>query len=173
MAAPTTTREKAVKATISLGSIPLDVYLLPDGSYKLYVESVTAAIDKPSNDLLDFLQGKSPQALPYKNRRVLQEPMIEVEGYGGSIKPIPVELATAYWFHRALKNNAIAQALVQASLIETIERRADVAFECKRTEVEYNQKFGDRLEEALAYNREEIEDRRLIGDSLYFPRGIN
>lgn len=165
--------KKAEKTTIYLGSIPLDVYQMPDGSYKLYVESVTAAIERPNNDLLRFLSGKSPQALPYKNRNLLQEPMIEVEGYGGYIKPIPVELATTYWLYRAIKGNLIAQALIQASLAESIERRADMAFEFKRTEQEYNQKFGDRLEDFLAYNKQEIVDRRLPGDDLYLPPGIN
>ncbi|YAF99525.1 MAG: hypothetical protein AB3A66_29880 (plasmid) [Nodularia sp. CChRGM 3473] len=173
MVIPIKTTQKAVKATIHLGSIPIDVYQMPDGSYKLYMESVTEAIKRPNNDLLRFVQSKSPQALPYKNRNLLQEPMIEVEGYGGFVKPIPVELATTYWLYRAINGNEIAQALVQASLIESIERRADTAFVFKRTEEEYNQRFGERLEDILAYNREEVEDRRLPGDSLYLPRRIN
>ncbi|MBD2296736.1 hypothetical protein H6G06_25445 [Anabaena sphaerica FACHB-251] len=173
MAKLVTSTQKAVKAVIHLGSIPLDVYQMPDGDYKLYIESVTAAIDRPNNDLLRFLSGKSPQALPYKNRNLLQDPMVEVEGYGGYIKPIPVELATGYWFYRAIKGSLIAQAIIQASLAESIERRADAAFEFKRTEKEYNQKFGERLEEVLAYNTQDIVDRRLPGDDLYLPPGIN
>lgn len=165
--------QKALKATISLGSIPLDVYQLPDGSYKLYNESVIAAIDRPKDDLLRFLKGKSPQALPYKDRSLQQEQMVEVEDYGGYIKPIPVELATAYWLYCAIKGNPKAQALVQASLIETIERRADKAFEFKRTEEEYNQRFGETLEDALADKKEEVNDRRLPGDDMYLPRGVN
>lgn len=173
MAASTGSTQKAIKAIIHLGTIPLDVYQMPDGSYKLYIESVTAAVDRPNNDLFRFLAGKSVQALPYKNRKLLQEPMIDVEGYGGSVKPIPIELATAYWLYRAVNGSSVAQAIIQAALMESIERRADAAFEFKRTEAEYNQKFGDRFEEILAYNREEIEERRLPGDSMYLPRRIN
>jgi hypothetical protein len=165
--------QRAVKAVIHLGSIPLDVYQMPDGSYKLFIESITAAIDRPNNDLLRFLSGKSPQALPYKNRNLLQDPMVEVEGYGGYIKPIPIELASGYWLYRAVKGNLIAQAIIQASLTESIERRADKAFEFERTEKEYNQKFGERLEDFLSYSRQEIVDRRLPGDDLYLPPGIN
>ena len=173
MVASTKITQKAVKATIHLGSIPIDVYQMPDGSYKLYMESVMEAIKRPKDDLLNFLQSKSPQALPYKNRSLLQEPMIGVEGYGGSVKPIPVELATTYWFYSAINGNTIAQALIQASLIESIERRADTAFVFKRSEEEYNQKFGEKLEEELAYQREEVEHRRLPGDSMYLPHRIN
>lgn len=89
MAASTGSTQKAIKAIIHLGNIPLDVYQMPDGSYKLYIESVTAAIDRPNNDLFRFLAGKSVQALPYKDRKLLQEPMIDVEGYGGSVKQDP------------------------------------------------------------------------------------
>ncbi|AFZ25033.1 hypothetical protein Cylst_2839 [Cylindrospermum stagnale PCC 7417] len=166
------TTQKAVKTTINLGSIPLDVCQMPDGSYKLYVESVIAAIDRPNDDLLRFLQGKSPQALPYKDRSLQQEQMVEVEDYGGYIKPIPVNLATAYWLYHAIKGNPKAQALVQASLIETIERRADKTIELKRAEEEYNQKFGEKLEYALADSNQEINDRRLPGDDLYISYGF-
>jgi hypothetical protein len=165
--------QRAEKAVIYLGSIPLDVYQMPDGSYKLYVESVTAAVSRPNNDLLRFLRGKSPQALPYKDKNLLQDPMIEVEGYGGYIKPVPVDIATAYWFYQAIRGNPIAQAIIQASLVESIERRADTAFIFKRTEEEYNQKFGATLEQFLSYTRTEIVDRRLPGDDLYLPPGIN
>ncbi|BCL40142.1 hypothetical protein [Nostoc sp. MS1] len=171
--AETSETKKAIKAIIHLGNIPLDVYQMPNGSYKLYVESVTDAIKRPKNDLMRFLEGQSAQALPYKNRALLQEPMIPVEGYGGYVKPIPIELATSYWLYRAIKGNEIAQALIQASLMESIERRADAAFLFKRTEEEYNQKFGERLEEILEYNREEVAARRLPGDAMYLPRRIN
>lgn len=146
---------------------------MPDGSYELYSESVTDVIDRPRNDLLRFVNGKSPQALPYKGKNLLQKPMIEVEGYGGYIKPVPVKLATAYWFYQAIKGNPIAQAIIDASLQETIERRADLVFKFKRTEEEYNQKFGERLEQALNYNRKEVQNRRLPGDDLYLPPEIN
>ncbi|MEA5578893.1 hypothetical protein [Anabaena sp. UHCC 0451] len=99
--------------------------------------------------------------------------MIEVEEYGGYIKSVPIKLATSYWLYHAIKGNQIAQAIIQASLAESIERRADTAFKFKRTEEEYNQKFGERLEQVLADNRKEIQDRRLPGDKLYLPGGIN
>lgn len=161
----------AVKATIKLGSIPVDVYQMPDGSYKLYVESITSAIGKPNNDLRSFLSGKSPQALPYKNKNLLKG--LEVEEYGGYIKSVPIELATAYWLYHTIRGNLIAQAIVQAALVESIERRADTAFKFKRTEEEYNQKFGERLEPFLAESRKEIQERRLPADDLYLPPGIN
>jgi len=161
---------KAVKAIIYLGNIPLDVYQLPDSSYKLYAESVTAAIDKQGRDLLNFLRGKSLQALPFKDYNLIHAPKVEVDGQGGFIKPIPVPLATSYWLYRAFKGNIKAQAIAQACMIESIERRADMAFNLKRTEEEYNKRFEEII---LIYNREEVVTRRLPGDDLYLPLGVN
>lgn len=173
MSSNTSPTTKAVQAIIYLGTIPIDVYQMPNGDYELYHESVIDAVDRPRNDLLRFLNGKSLQALPYKGKNWLQKPMIEVEGHGGFIKPIPIEVATAYWFYRAIKGNLKAQALAQACMAESIERRADIAFRFKRTEMEYNKRFGRRYAEILEEQREEIRFRRLPGDDLYLPPGIN
>lgn len=58
-------------------------------------------------------------------------------------------------------------------MAESIERRADVAFTIKRTESEYNVRFGEFVESVMLDNWQEIIDRRLPGDDLYLPEGIN
>lgn len=166
--------KKAVKAIIYLGPIALDVYQLPDQNYRLSVDSVTGVLDKQGKDLLRFLKGRSKQALPFKNYILAQQAILTpTEGDERYFKPIPISLATAYWHYYSKKNNDIADALVQACMIESVERRADTAFKFKRTEQEYNQSFGEKLEPVLIYNRQEIIERRLTGDDLYFPPGIN
>lgn len=164
---------KAIKATIYLGTIPLDVYQMPDSSYKLYAESVTGTVNKHGRDLIRFLNGKSPLALPFKDYNLIHAKTVEVEGQGGFIKPIPVPLATSYWLFEACKGNVKAQAIAQASMIESVERRADKVFYLRRTETEYNQSFAETLESILTYNHKEVEARRLPGDDLYLPPGIN
>ena len=168
-----TPTKKAVKATINLGDIPLDVYQLPDGSYQLYTESITDAIAQEHKDLLTFIKGKSEQALPFKGYNLLHAPRVEVEEEEIYIKVAPIRLATSYWLYRAIKGNKKAQALVQASIVETIERRADKAFSIKRSETEYNKLFTETMEQILIENREEISERRLPGDDLYYPDEIN
>ena len=76
-----------------------------------------------------------------------------MEGNAQLIKPIPIALATAYWLNEATKGNVKAQALVQASMAESIERRADAAFSIKRTEPEYNVRFGEFVESVMLENR--------------------
>ena len=66
-----------------------------------------------------------------------------------------------YWLHEVSKGNVKAQALVQASMAESIERRADAAFSIKRTEREYNVRFGKFVESVMLENRKEVIKRRL------------
>ena len=58
-------------------------------------------------------------------------------------------------------------------MAESIERRADAAFSIKRTEPEYNLRFGESFESVMLENRKEVIERRLPGDDLYLPDGIN
>ena len=167
-----TPTKKAVKATINLGDIPIDVYQLPDGSYQLYMESITDAVAQENKDLLRFINGKSEQALPFKGYKLIDAPTIEEEEQL-YIKAVPVRLAAAYWFYRAIKGNKKAAAIAGACMEESIERRADKAFSLQRTDAEYNKRFTETKEEILRENREEITDRRLPGDDWYLPDGIN
>lgn len=164
---------KAVKATIYLGTIPLDVYQTDDGKYHLHIESVTGAIDEENRDIERFIKGKSELASLFKGTNLNRFPMFWVEGKEGIIRSIPVRLAILYWHYRSKNRNKKADAIVQACMIESIERRADSAFKVQRTESDYNQIFSENYEEILAENREEIRDRRLPGDNLYFPVEIN
>lgn len=164
---------KAISATILLGAIPLHVYQLPDGGYKVDAIGVMGAVDKQKQSLTRFINGKSPLALPFGGYNFTQVESIPVEGDAQLIKPIPIALATAYWLHEVSKGNQKAQALVQASMAESIERRADAAFGIKRTQIEYNLRFTQTYQSILLENRQEVIERRLPGDDLYFPKGIN
>lgn len=55
MSKPEKMMKKAAKATIYLGSIPINVYQMPDSSYKLYWESITSVVDQPNDDLLNTI----------------------------------------------------------------------------------------------------------------------
>ena len=164
---------KAISATILLGTIGLQVYQLPDGGYKVDAIGVMGAVDKQKQSLTRFINGKSPLALPFSGYNFTKVASIPVEGNAQLIKPIPILLATAYWLNQANKGNQRAQALVQASMAESIERRADAAFTIKRTEREYNVRFDKSFEWAVLGNRQDVIDRRLPGDDLYLPDGIN
>ena len=92
---------KAISATILLGAIPLSVYQLPDGGYKVDAIGVMNAVDKKGSALTKFLAGKSVLALPFNGYNFTQAPSLPVEGNAQLIKPIPIPLATAYWLNEA------------------------------------------------------------------------
>ncbi|MEM9769990.1 MAG: hypothetical protein AAF889_00040 [Cyanobacteria bacterium P01_D01_bin.73] len=50
--------EKAKRATIQLGDRELEVFQLPDGSYRLSQSQVAEAVEKPEANFPDFLGKK-------------------------------------------------------------------------------------------------------------------
>ncbi len=129
---------KAKRRTIHLGDIPLEVFQLPSGEYKLSQTQAAEAIEKDERSFREFLGSKSPEALPYKG---FESAKLAVEDSNVPINPIPVRLAIAYWTKESLARNVISIRLLAACAVETIERRADKAFGVQRTEDEYNQRF--------------------------------
>lgn len=55
---------KAERATIQLGDISINVYRLPDGSYRLSGRNITDAAQEPANSLLRVMGLKSIKELP-------------------------------------------------------------------------------------------------------------
>lgn len=130
------------RATINLGNLELDVFRLPDGSYRLSESGCEQAVGKPRKSTANFLRSKSPYALPHKGFHtdklaVFDEPM--------RINGIPFEIAAAFWTKEAMSGNLLATALLAAFAVEGLERRANAAFEVQKTEGEYNQDFADFL----------------------------
>ncbi len=57
------------RAIILLGDIDLDVFRLPDLTYRLSQEGASGAVNKVRSSMLKFLQSKSPEAIPFKGFR--------------------------------------------------------------------------------------------------------
>jgi hypothetical protein len=132
---------KAVRAEILLGNIPINVYQMPDGDYKLAGRQVTDVIEEPNNSLIRELGVKSLKALPHADPSLIQ---VKAET-GETFIPVAIEDAATYWGIMATKGNAKAIAVLVASTIEAIERRADAVFNIQRTEEERNKRFETRL----------------------------
>ena len=112
------------------------------------------AVQKGERSIRDFLRGKSPQALPFRDFRAGK---LSVENEPMRINGIPFELAVAYWTKEALAGNLEAVALLAACAVEALERRADRAFGVERTEEERNQRLIENMalwREARDYTRE-------------------
>jgi hypothetical protein len=134
---------KAERATILLGDISLEVFKMPDGHYRLSQTQVAGAVEKDESSFRKFRTSKSPDALQFNGFR---SGKIGIQGNNIKVSVIPVELAAAYWVKESIAQNAVASRLLGACAVESIERRADIAFGIKRTEEEYNQRFAVRVD---------------------------
>jgi hypothetical protein len=146
---------RATRASIELGDIPLDVFQLPNGKYRLSQSLSTADVDKEEVSFRDFLKGKSPEALPFKDFKAEKW---AVEGSNGKANLICIEVTIAYWTKEAIAGNIKAARILGACAIEAIERRADRAFNVERDESERQECMKARVEGKVA--------RRLLTDTI-------
>lgn len=138
----------AERATIYLGNILLEVFMLPDGQYVLSQTQVAQSVEKDELSVRQFGKSKSPEALPYSNyTSVKMSVEKDHQGRGGTrINAIPIGLAIAYWTKEAIVGNVTAARLLGACAAESIERRADSAFGVQRAEEERQELLRIRLE---------------------------
>ncbi len=126
---------KARRATIDIGGITINVYQLPDGSYRLAGRNVTDVIGEPNNSLIRWAGVKSLKALPSADSSLIQ---IQADT-GESFIPVSIIDALNFWGEMGFeKKNQLAKALVLACAAETIERRADRVFHIQRAEADYD-----------------------------------
>jgi len=116
---------KARKSQIVYNGIELEVYQLPNGEYHLSKTQVGAAIEKRDASLLEWVNGKSPEALPFKGSTFHE---IMIEGQIGAFHSVPLNMAAAYWTYWASKGNITAMALVSTSVVESLTRLCNTAF---------------------------------------------
>jgi hypothetical protein len=143
---------KAVRGSIQVGDITINVYLLPDGSYRLAGRNVTDAIGEAANSLLRICSVKSLKDLPHADLSLLQVK----SNTGESFVPVAIEDAVAYWAAMSNAGHKLATALLQALAIESIERRADVTFGRIVSEFERNERIKLRMQTIATRN--ELED---------------
>ena len=50
---------KATRATVAIGGLTVDAFMLPDGSYRMSLTQAAECIGKPARSTFDFLQSKA------------------------------------------------------------------------------------------------------------------
>ncbi len=124
---------KAKRATIDIGGIAINVYQLPDGSYRLAGRNVTDAIGEDDKTLPRFYGVRRLKDLPRADSSL---PQIKANT-GETLVPVAIEDAMDYWLSR-VGSNPLARTLSRALMSETIERRADRIFNIQRAEADYD-----------------------------------
>ncbi len=139
---------RATRATVTLGALTLDGFMLPDGSYRMSQTQAAECVDRPEINARRFLDSKGIKALLGQG---YTPDTIEIEPGSNQIRgqsrfnALPLEVVTAYWFTQASQGNKQAFTLVWALLTESLERRFDSAFGVTRSEDDFNQRLHDRI----------------------------
>ncbi|MGL5075111.1 MAG: hypothetical protein ACRDBG_04635 [Waterburya sp.] len=142
---------KAVRASICIGNIKLDCYQMPDGSYRMSQTQVLQIIEIQARRYTQIRDSKEAQSFALK----------EIELYpitldnGAKANTIAIEDVPKVWrVCSKLKrgNQEILEALLDACLLEALERRADAAFGVIRSEEERNIRLQARMDGILSRN---------------------
>lgn len=131
---------KAQRAQVTLAGIPLNVYLLPNGSYRLAGRSVTDAIGIQHKSLVEIMGVKSLKHLPGADLSLGDKSGSIKAETGESFIPVSLDDAVTYWGIMATKGNIQAVALLTACAAEALERRADAVFGKLRNDDEREQR---------------------------------
>jgi hypothetical protein len=152
---------KATRATVTIGNLAIEGFMLPDGRYQMSQTQVAEAIGKPEINARRFLDSKGIKGLLGK---AYTPDTIEVDSSDSArgqtrINAIPIEVATAYWFNQASKGDNQALILVWSLLTESLERRFDAAFGVSRTEQERDDRLSSRIQQLE-------QDLTVLGDAF-------
>jgi hypothetical protein len=143
---------KAVRATITLGDIKLDVFQLPDGSYGYTYEWLGNLIGRDKSILSNK---KSPFCLYNLNKSLSKEALTNRRVFVEGISKAKLNYLTESELMVVLGSLAymVPEKVVPflvACGIETLERRADTAFGVVRDEEERNDRMTARIKGKVA-----------------------
>jgi cell division protein FtsB len=174
---------KASRATIRLGSLSVDGFMLPDGSYRMSQTQAAECVDMTERNAREFLDSKTFKRLTGEGyTTAIFEIESETQARGQSrFRALPLEVVVIYWVYQCYRGNKQAFNLLVALATESLERRFDVAFNVTRTEEERNDRLTQRIQqlesdiarlgEAFAMD-DEIRRERDYFEQLLRERGI-
>jgi hypothetical protein len=161
---------KATRATVAIGALTVDAFMLPDGNYRMSLSQAAECIGKPARGTFDFLQSKALKRLlgevqgtfdflPDESTDTYNPENLTVDiGEGVSqgqtrVRGLPLGLVALYWAWESFRGNRSALLLIVSLTTESLERRFDNAFGVIRAEQERNDRLSQQnqqLERDLA-----------------------
>jgi len=160
---------KAQRTDIAIGSLAVDGFMLPDGSYRMSQTQIAEAVNLSERNARDFLRSKAVTGLLGKGYTPAIS-IVEIESTDQSrgqsrINALPLEAVSAYWLWQSHRGNKKALALCIALITETLESRFDAAFDVERSANERNQILADRAEK-LKQDLEALGDAYALDDEI-------
>jgi hypothetical protein len=145
-----TANDKAQRATVQIGTLSVDGFQMPDGSYRMSQTSAADAVGIGRQNVSDFLRSKAIKALLGEGYtgQIFEVEVENTEQRRGQarINAIPIEVVIAYWHWQSHRGNKQALQLCIALATETLERRFDTAFGVERSESDRNALLTQRLQ---------------------------
>ena len=187
---------RATRALVQIGSLEVDGFMLPDGSYRMSLTQTAECVGKPARSTFDFLRSKAIKRLLSQaggsfdflpsdtvsaissDTYTVEQFLVDIGAQGSQgqtrIRGVPLEIVILYWHWESFRGNKQAFFLVTGLAVESLERRFDNAFGVSRTETERNERLSQRnqqLERALAELGESFAlDDQIRGERDYFER---
>ncbi len=145
-----TDSHKATRASITIGSITVDGFMLPDGSYCMNQTEAADSVGLSERNARDFLRSKAIKSLLGKGYTPAKKDLIEVDSATQArgqtrISPLSLSEVSAFWLWQAYRGNRQALSLCMGLIVESLERRFDNAFGVSRSEGEYNDRLAQRI----------------------------
>lgn len=138
------TTDKAKRETIFVGSLEIEGFMMPDGSYKMSQTQAAQAVEKDESNARKFLRSKGAKSLIGEDYTPGRKSQIEVEAT--RFTPLELREVSAFWLWESHRGNKKALALCHALMMETLERRFDDAFGVERTEGERQARLTERMD---------------------------
>ena len=143
----------ATRATITIGPLSVNGFMLPDGSYRMSQTDAGEAVGLSERNARDFLKTKALKSLLGEGYTPAISAVKEIEIDSSAqirgqsrFNALPLEIVSAYWQWQSHRGNKKALALCLALMTETLERRFDTVFEVERSEDDYNATLFKRVE---------------------------
>lgn len=175
---------KATRASVQIGALEVDGFMLPDGSYRMSQTQTAECVGMTERNAREFLDSKTFKRLTDEDYTpAIFEIESETQTRGQSrFRALPLEVVVIYWVYQCYRGNKQAFNLLVALATETLERRFDTAFGVTHTEQERNERLQERIRqletefsqlgEAFAID-DQIRSERDYFESLLLQHGID
>ncbi len=130
---------KATRATVAIGALTVDAFMLPDGSYRMSQTQSADLVGLTERNAREFLDSKTFERLAGEGYTPAIFDIDSEQSRGQSrFRALPLEVVVIYWVYQCYRSNKQAFSLLIALATESLERRFDDAFGVVRTEQERN-----------------------------------
>ena len=161
---------KAHRATVAIGALTVDAFMLPDGSYRMSQTQAADLVGLSERNAREFLDSKTFERLAGEGYTPAIFDIDSEQSRGQSrFRGLPLEVVVIYWVYQCYRGNKQAFSLLIALATESLERRFDNAFGVVRTEQERNDATTTRikaLEKALA----DLGEGFALDDAIRYER---